>query len=59
MILTTREAVEEAIYALFSEYQGFQEEGATSLAARNKSAARLLCEQFGFRYGDFFTEGEA
>lgn len=55
MILTTREAINSALIALVNDLEFQGPEGARKI----KAAARLLCEQFGFRYEDFFTEGEA
>lgn len=50
--MTTREAVEQAIAAL-SNYAEYAE---SSVQLNCRQAAKLLCEQYGFKFSEFFIE---
>lgn len=53
MQMTTREAVEEALYALAFEFRMTPES-----SLKQKEAARVLCAYYGFSFEQFFDVKE-
>lgn len=56
MQLTTREAVEEALYSLASSAQAEQDYGNANEWMRKRDACALLCDLYGFKLAQFFGE---